>query len=79
MLHFNSFLERWAYSLKLPIKLPSKEEQSALVTFKNVPEQADAKSKLAESTQDDEESQQQQQQPPPPAEQNYQGYNDGNE
>lgn len=37
-LHFNPFLERWAHSLKLPIKLPSKEEQSALVTYKNLPE-----------------------------------------
>lgn len=37
-LHFNTSLEKWAYSLKLPIKLPTKEEQSALVTFKNVPE-----------------------------------------
>lgn len=38
VLKFNTPLERWAYSLKLPIKLPSKEEQSALVTFKNVPD-----------------------------------------
>lgn len=37
-LHFNSSLERWAYSLQLPIKLPTKEEQSALVTFKNIPD-----------------------------------------
>lgn len=37
-LHFNSALEKWAHSLKLPIKLPSKEEQSALVTYKNLPE-----------------------------------------
>lgn len=37
-LHFNSALEKWAYSLKLPIKLPTKEEQSALVTFKNLPD-----------------------------------------
>lgn len=39
-LHFNSALERWAHSLNLPIKLPTKEEQSSLVTFKNVPEQS---------------------------------------
>lgn len=38
VLKFNTPLEKWAYSLKLPIKLPSKEEQSALVTFKNVPD-----------------------------------------
>ncbi|KAI8044677.1 hypothetical protein M5D96_000848 [Drosophila gunungcola] len=31
-------LERWALGLNLPFKLPSKEEQSALVTYKNVPE-----------------------------------------
>lgn len=37
-LHFNTALEKWAYSLKLPIKLPTKEEQSALVTFKNLPD-----------------------------------------
>lgn len=37
-LHFNSALEKWAHSLNLPIKLPSKEEQSALVTYKNLPE-----------------------------------------
>lgn len=39
-LHFNSALERWAYTLHLPIKLPTKEEQSSLVTFKNIPEQS---------------------------------------
>ncbi|KAH8247005.1 hypothetical protein KR032_006814, partial [Drosophila birchii] len=37
-LHFNTELERWALGLNLPFKLPSKEEQSALVTYKNVPE-----------------------------------------
>lgn len=39
-LHFNDRLERWANSWvgKLPIKLPSKDEQSSLVTYKNVPE-----------------------------------------
>lgn len=35
-LHFNSALEKWAHSLNLPIKLPTKEEQSALVTYKNI-------------------------------------------
>lgn len=35
---FNTPLEKWAYSLQLPIKLPTKEEQSALVTFKNLPD-----------------------------------------
>lgn len=39
-LHFNSALEKFArpYILKLPIKLPTREEQSALVTFKNAPD-----------------------------------------
>lgn len=39
-LHFNSALEKWAtpYILRLPIKLPTREEQSALVTFKNAPD-----------------------------------------
>ncbi|XP_063705385.1 probable sodium/potassium/calcium exchanger CG1090 isoform X1 [Culicoides brevitarsis] len=37
-LHFNSALERWAHTWNLPIKLPTKEEQSALVTYKNVAE-----------------------------------------
>lgn len=39
-LHFNTALEKWAqpYILKLPIKLPTREEQSSLVTFKNAPE-----------------------------------------
>lgn len=39
-LHFNDHLERWAHSLDLPIKLPTKGEQSSLVTYKNVPEPA---------------------------------------
>ncbi|KAG5681550.1 hypothetical protein PVAND_010970 [Polypedilum vanderplanki] len=39
-LHFNTTLEKLAqpYILKLPIKLPTREEQSALVTFKNAPD-----------------------------------------
>lgn len=37
-LHFNTELERWAMSLNLPFKLPTKEEQSSLVTYKNVPD-----------------------------------------
>lgn len=37
-LHFNEHLERWAHNLNLPIKLPTKGEQSSLVTYKNVPE-----------------------------------------
>lgn len=39
-LHFNAQLEQLVqpFILKLPIKLPTREEQSALVTFKNVPD-----------------------------------------
>lgn len=39
-LHFNTALEKWAqpHILKLPIKLPTREEQSSLVTFKNAPD-----------------------------------------
>lgn len=39
-LHFNSALEKLVqpYILQLPIKLPTREEQSALVTFKNAPD-----------------------------------------
>ncbi|XP_055542829.1 probable sodium/potassium/calcium exchanger CG1090 [Wyeomyia smithii] len=37
-LHFNTALEKWAHTLNLPIKLPTKEEQSALVTYKNLPD-----------------------------------------
>lgn len=39
-LHFNTALEKWTqpYILQLPIKLPTREEQSALVTFKNTPD-----------------------------------------
>lgn len=38
VLHFNAPLERWAHTWNLPIKLPTKEEQSSLVTFKNLPD-----------------------------------------
>lgn len=39
-LHFNTALEKLVqpYVLRLPIKLPTREEQSSLVTFKNVPD-----------------------------------------
>lgn len=81
-LHFNTALERWAYSLKLPIKLPTKEEQSALVTFKNLPDpnysqNVEANGNAVESqpiSSPDQQPQQQQQQ-----QQNYQGYNYGTE
>lgn len=71
VLHFNTPLEKWAYSLKLPIKLPTKEEQSALVTFKNLPDptytqsaEVEPQTELAVQS---------------PHEQNYQGYNEANE
>ncbi|KAJ0170926.1 hypothetical protein K1T71_013698 [Dendrolimus kikuchii] len=34
-LRFNTQLERWATSMKLPFKLPTREEQAALVTYRN--------------------------------------------
>ncbi|XP_039760720.1 probable sodium/potassium/calcium exchanger CG1090 [Pararge aegeria] len=34
-LRFNNALERWALTLPLPFKLPSREEQAALVTYKS--------------------------------------------
>lgn len=39
-LYFNSHLEKLVqpYILKLPIKLPTRDEQSSLVTFKNAPD-----------------------------------------
>lgn len=77
-LHFNTPLEKWAYSLKLPIKLPTKEEQSALVMFKNLPDQNysqnGAENGHASGQSSPQEQQQQQQQ-----QSNYQGYNTGTE
>lgn len=68
-LHFNSSLERWAHSLNLPIKLPTKDEQSALVTYKNAPEQTyntDVQKETAAT------------QPAPAQEQAYDAYSDPN-
>ncbi|CAH2097182.1 unnamed protein product [Euphydryas editha] len=39
-LRFNNTLERWALTLPLPFKLPSREEQAALVTYKSAGGQA---------------------------------------
>lgn len=72
-LHFNTELERWALSLNLPFKLPSKEEQSALVTYKNVPE-----SSYTQGTQPKETETSPQQQPQPSTQGDYQSYNDPN-
>ncbi|KAJ8715475.1 hypothetical protein PYW07_009966 [Mythimna separata] len=33
-LRFNTALERWAMTLPLPFKLPTREEQAALVTYR---------------------------------------------
>lgn len=74
-LHFNTALEKWAYSLKLPIKLPTKEEQSALVTFKNLPDPNYSQNAPAEANGGAAEQQQLQQATSPEAQQpqtNYQ-------
>lgn len=82
-LHFNTALEKWAYSLKLPIKLPTKEEQSALVTFKNLPDPNYSQNAAADANGAADEQQQLQQatspdvQQQPPA--NYQQLNYGTE
>ncbi|XP_030562677.1 probable sodium/potassium/calcium exchanger CG1090 [Drosophila novamexicana] len=72
-LHFNTELERWALGLNLPFKLPSKEEQSALVTYKNVPE-----SSYTQGTQQKESETSPQQQAQPSTQGDYQSYNDPN-
>uniref|UniRef100_A0A182JMG5 Sodium/calcium exchanger membrane region domain-containing protein n=1 Tax=Anopheles atroparvus TaxID=41427 RepID=A0A182JMG5_ANOAO len=73
-LHFNTPLEKWAHTWKLPIKLPTKEEQSALVTYKNLPETT--------YTQGQQPGQPEPQQPPadqpPAADQGYAAYMDPN-
>lgn len=64
-LHFNDHLERWAHSLNLPIKLPSKDEQSSLVTYKNVPEPATYNTNAAASPVGATQQPPQQEAPPP--------------
>lgn len=76
-LHFNTELERWALGLNLPFKLPSKEEQSALVTYKNVPESSYTQGTTA-TKETDPSAQQQQQQAQAQAQGDYQSYNDPN-
>lgn len=73
-LHFNTNLEKWAqpYILRLPIKLPTREEQSALVTFKNVPDSSYTQGNI------DAASPQQEVQPVTAAEPDYTGYVDPN-
>ncbi|EDV92624.1 GH18869 [Drosophila grimshawi] len=79
-LHFNTELERWAMGLNLPFKLPSKEEQSALVTYKNVPESSYTQGTAGAQQKESETSpqQQQQQQQQPSGQGDYQSYNDPN-
>ncbi|XP_053669903.1 probable sodium/potassium/calcium exchanger CG1090 [Anopheles nili] len=75
-LHFNTPLEKWAHTWNLPIKLPTKEEQSALVTYKNLPEAT-----YTQGQQPGTETQQQSQPPadqPPAADQGYAAYMDPN-
>ncbi|XP_065079254.1 probable sodium/potassium/calcium exchanger CG1090 [Ochlerotatus camptorhynchus] len=61
VLHFNSPLEKWAHTWKLPIKLPTKEEQFALVTYKNLPDTTYTQGQQPGGTVDQQESQQTQQ------------------
>ncbi|XP_001849429.2 probable sodium/potassium/calcium exchanger CG1090 [Culex quinquefasciatus] len=73
-LHFNSPLEKWAHTWNLPIKLPTKEEQSALVTYKNLPDTTYTQGQQPGA---------EQQQPPqpveqPPVDQGYANYADPN-
>lgn len=75
-LHFNTSLEKWAYSLKLPIKLPTKEEQLGLVTFKNLPDQNYSQNAVEAGVNQPPENEQPPQQPPT---QNYQSYAEGTE
>lgn len=77
-LHFNAPLEKWAHTWNLPIKLPTKEEQSALVTYKNLPDTTYTQGQQpgagqAAPTQQEQQPQQQQQ----PADQ-YSAYGDPN-
>lgn len=79
-MYFNDSLERWALSLNLPIKLPTKEEQSALVTYKNMQDTSYTNGQQQTNLSENEaQTQQQQQQQPksPPKQQEYQGYNEG--
>lgn len=72
-LYFNTSLEKWAHSLQLPIKLPTKEEQSALVTYKNVPDSSYSQTGQAVTSLSQEPAA-----PPPQQQDNYQSYNEPN-
>lgn len=73
-MYFNDGLERWAMTLNLPIKLPTKEEQSALVTYKNMPDTSYTNGQQQTNLSENEAQTPQQQQP---AKQEYQGFNEG--
>ncbi|KAH8359124.1 hypothetical protein KR093_004469 [Drosophila rubida] len=76
---FNTELERWAMSLNLPFKLPSKEEQSALVTYKNVPESSYTQGNGGQSqSKETDPSAQQKQKQQEASQGDYQSYNDPN-
>ncbi|XP_017057115.1 probable sodium/potassium/calcium exchanger CG1090 [Drosophila ficusphila] len=75
-LHFNTELERWALGLNLPFKLPSKEEQSALVTYKNVPDSSYTQGTAAQGQQPAKEPPSESRQPEPQSD--YQNYSDPN-
>ncbi|XP_058812208.1 probable sodium/potassium/calcium exchanger CG1090 [Topomyia yanbarensis] len=67
-LHFNTPLERWAHTWNLPIKLPTKEEQSALVTYKNLP---DTTYTQGQQPAGEQQAPVQQEQQPPPVDHGY--------
>ncbi|KAJ6640174.1 putative sodium/potassium/calcium exchanger, partial [Pseudolycoriella hygida] len=73
-LYFNTALEKWAHSLHLPIKLPTKEEQSALVTYKNVPDSTYSQTGQAVTSLSQEPAAVQS----PQQQDNYQSYNEPN-
>ncbi|XP_060648112.1 probable sodium/potassium/calcium exchanger CG1090 [Drosophila nasuta] len=75
---FNTELERWALSLNLPFKLPSKEEQSALVTYKNVPESSYTQGNGGQTQTKETDPSAQQKQQQDPTQGDYQSYNDPN-
>lgn len=75
-LYFNTSLEKWAHSLHLPIKLPTKEEQSALVTYKNVPDSSYSQTGQAVTSLSQEPTAPSPPQPQP--QDNYQSYSEPN-
>ncbi|XP_063629587.1 probable sodium/potassium/calcium exchanger CG1090 [Cydia splendana] len=65
-LRFNSELERWVLTKKLPFKLPTREEQAALVTYKSAAGAAAAKPAGDEYTQMEGQTKETALQNPPP-------------